>query len=177
MVGLQLQVNLGAGNDSAELSGLIFGRSRLELDEGQNRLVFHHGRIQGDLNIRGSEGEDRIALRDTLVQGNLILEGGSDRDHYRLSSVDFAGRFALGDTAGPVNAALNRLMVNGKTDIFIGNSIDRINITSSTFDGDSRIRTLGQNDSIFIRGDMFNANSPIDASEGTNDVNREVVLE
>jgi hypothetical protein len=72
---------------------------------------------------------------------------------------------------------VNRTTVAGAMRIETGNSIDRIELQSSTFMGDASIRTRGQDDSVRVRGTVFEGQSPINAGIGTNEIDREVILE
>jgi hypothetical protein len=172
-----VRIDTRGGDDSVVVAGVILRALDVDLGEGDDRLVLRTSRIRSDVWIDAGAGDDRIELRDLVAQASVQVTGGLGRDRVSFSRVSVGEALSIEDYSGAGRVTVNRTTVAGSMRIETGNSIDRIELQSSAFTGDASIRTRGQDDSVRVRGTVFEGQSPINAGIGTNEIDREVILE
>jgi hypothetical protein len=172
-----VRIDTRGGDDSVVVAGVIVRSLDVDLGAGDDRLVLRSSRVRSDVWIDAGTGDDRIELRDLVAQASVQVTGGLGRDRVSFSRVSVGEALSIEDYSGAGRVTVNRTTVAGTMRIDTGNAIDRIELQSSTFTGDASIRTRGQDDSIRVRGTVFEGTSPIEPGEGSNTLDREVILE
>jgi hypothetical protein len=174
--GLTLDVRLGAGDDSATVTGTrVFGHLQISADAGQDTILVRNTRVAGKLVLDGGEGEDLISVRGSDVSGNLHIPRSPGRDVYSIRNARFWKDAYFHDTNGSVRVSVIECYFAGFLGIRGGYGRDVITMRDSRTLGKSRFLTGPNDDVIRITGSEFVRPTRLDAGAGENEVHREVI--
>lgn len=172
-----LTAALGDGDDDLTLTNMrIFGSVRLDGGDGNDRLLVRSVRPTGFLTLAGGEGDDQLLVRKGTSQRNLVLDGGAGNDTYRLSHQHLRERLVLTDRLGASEVSFSRTSIDGQAAVATGDAADTLVLDLSTFKSDAALRTAGEGDEVRIYGTVFRKAGDVDAGEGANRIDREVIL-
>ena len=191
--GGNVQLDLGAGNDSGTFNYEAGLDAILDAGAGNDRIISEFGAVSGSEHIRLGTGSDTLLLGGGFVKGesNLTFEG-SARIHERGANNDvtqvrtyFGDRLIAGDGPAVITVCASEIFGNYRiaggnlvlvTDSFVGGSL--IVTASGTANlslrpetgGDLIVRTAGRADRVTIKDAFVGRNLSVDLNGGSDNL-------
>ena len=149
-----LTINMGAGNDVVEITGLSMGPrpfvidGRLDVDLGTGADTYNQfvSYVGGRARLRGGSGTgaDSFAIEETFLIGNARIDAGAAGAG--LDQISLDGAFALGSVELRNSGGASEIVVQDSTladtlEIATGGSDDQIFVSGSAIGRDLRIDT------------------------------------
>ncbi|MGB7161095.1 MAG: hypothetical protein WBD40_23750 [Tepidisphaeraceae bacterium] len=170
-------LDLRGGDDAVTLDNVrVYGTVTIDAGDGNDHVLVRSSRVTDDLILRGGDGRDEIVVRKSTVQRDLHADGGLEKDRFLFSFSHIRNRVSFFDTSGSSLLYMNRFSVDGSSDFRTGNAIDHLTIDGSTFKSSAVFSMNGQDDHATIRGTIFRGEAPLDAGDGENVIDRQVIL-
>ncbi len=170
-----IKITLGAGDDAITFRAATFG-SGLSIDAGEgNDIVYATRSTFSAVDVFAVGGNDNIGFADSTFARRLRINGGDGRDAIGIVGTRARRGFEIADGGTGSRTQLDKLNSSGESWVATGGGNDRIDITDGTFAALS-VKLRAGNDSVRVRGTQFTTSSPIDAGDGVNVVDREVIV-
>jgi hypothetical protein len=149
VVGGNLSVSSGAGNDSVNVANASTGGIALHLGAGANNVTLDGATVNGDM-VQGDTGQETVALEgNTKVFGLVSINGGAIGSmNATVADTAITGYLSVVGGAGNDSAAIVRTSVGNNLGVALGGGTDKTIVTDVKVGGS--LFTQGVGDETFI---------------------------
>lgn len=137
VVGGNLRLNMGGGNDFVEVDGLqISGNFTFSPGGGHDSLGLYHSEVIGLTQMNTGGGNDFVALVDTILHGAWTANFGGGQDFLGLSASNYLTQATIRMTAGLDGFYVADSVLQGNLYLDMGSWPDAIYLAGNvTFNG------------------------------------------
>jgi len=82
-------VNLGAGNDTFQMNGVVAEQIAVNGGAGADSIALVNTVSSGDITVNGGAGNDAVFVANVFAEGTLTLDGGTGIDSRHIQNINW----------------------------------------------------------------------------------------